>query len=49
MREKIFRNKDKSISEKYKYCSAIYHEIYFSKQDNLIKNYVMEPFAKLVK
>lgn len=50
MMEKIFRKPDKKCAEKYlKYFSAPFLEIYYLKQNNILKNYVLDPDIKLIK
>lgn len=45
----VFKNSNKKGAEKYKYFSAPFIDIYYPKQKNLIKNYMLEPHKKLIK
>lgn len=43
MIEHIFKNINKKDAERYKYISASFIDVYYAKQKNIIKNYVLAP------
>lgn len=47
MKEKIYKLENKK-AEIYKYISAPFANIYNSKSNNVIKNYILEPEIKLI-
>lgn len=49
MIEQVFKNKNKKNAEKYKYISTLFFDIYYFKQKNLFKNYILDPEIKSLK
>lgn len=49
MKEFFFKKPEKQHTEKYKYFSVPYIEIYYPTDKKVIKNYIIEPYYKEIK
>lgn len=49
MIKRVFKKELKGETDRYKYFSIPYIEIYYPREKTLIKNYIIEPHAKIVK
>lgn len=48
MVEQIFKKSNKKGSEKYKYFSLPFLDLYYPKKKNVIKNYILEREKKFI-
>lgn len=49
MINRVFKKELKGETDRYKYFSVPYIEIYYPRRKTLIKNYILEPNSKIVK
>jgi hypothetical protein len=49
MIEHVYKKSNKKGTEKYKYFSAPFLDVYFPKRKNLIKNYILAPGSESVR
>lgn len=49
MVEQVLKKSYKYSTEKHKYLSAPFIDIYYFNKKNLLKNYILEPNVKLIK